>query len=188
MSIVLSRSCVLRSPFNLVIWSPNVQQAGKVCVCEWTDWPFHVSMAAANEASWGCYDIKAVCDRCSWVVLSLSLCVCPTRGSFTILNCGELNDTPHHPTRTAPLSTLHGFPLLPPLSWLRLVTPLTGGSDSWASVTFWARHELQPRGSDGGNEAGWQLLKYGCCFVCCDIWRQPGSPRYTALVALYSSA
>lgn len=44
-------------------------------VFEWTAWPFHVSMAAANEASWGCYDIKTVCDRCSWVVLSLPLCL-----------------------------------------------------------------------------------------------------------------
>lgn len=37
-------------------------------------------------------------------------------------------------------------------------------------------------------EAGWQDLKYGCGFVCSDIWRQRRWPGYTALVALYFSA
>lgn len=38
-----------------------------------------------------------------------------------------------------------------------------------------------------GNESIWQRVKYGHRFVCCDIWWQRSSPRYTALAALYFS-
>jgi len=49
---------------------------------------------------------------CAYVCDRYVLCVFPTKGSFTVLACGELNDTPLIPTfstSTTPLSSPQGF-------------------------------------------------------------------------------
>lgn len=122
-----------------------------------------------------------------------------TRGAFAVLACGESHDTPTPP----PSHPDHLWLLSPGIHlWVSASLSCPGchgyslkrhpGRRTEMGASFWLQWLLEfamnynPEAP--GAEAGWQQQKYGCGFVCCDIWRQQRWPCYAALVALYFSA
>lgn len=133
---------------------------------------------------------KSVCKSVWQMLVGNSVwCVCPTRGSFTVRAYGQLNDKPYHPNHTMSLSSPQGVivgSVLPSAALVVMVATLSVTGDSTQRCkSLESAMNYNPEAL--GDEAGWQRLKYGCGFVCCDIWRQQCKPRYTALVALYFS-